>query len=126
MGQMQMCFDGDGDAVVHESVKVAAKAVDVTVQLPVVSEGSAVVDARKVTDAGEFVGLAKSALRSLPDDICIDDVLRLLGFPEHSIVAWHRSRVIDALVGPGCEWTGYGAADGIRFKRKVGTVRIDS
>jgi hypothetical protein len=77
------------------------------------------VDPRRITDAAEFTAAAAALLPSLPDEIRIDDVLTVLGFPAHSIVAWHRSRVIDALIGPGREWVSYLVENGVRFRRKV-------
>ena len=74
---------------------------------------------RGITDNAEFTAQAEAVLAGMPSDICIDDVLFVMGFPEHSIVNWHRARVIDALVGPGREWGSYETANGIRFKRKA-------
>lgn len=73
----------------------------------------------------EAVTEAREVLDLLPDEIQVDDVLSLLGMEEVARTAWHRSRVIDALVGTGGEWTAFKTPNGLRFRRRTVSVLSD-
>jgi len=67
----------------------------------------------------EFSSEAEEIADFLGDDITADDVLLAMGIPQESRTAWHRSRVMDALVGPEGQWTAYLTHPGVRFKRRT-------
>ena len=71
----------------------------------------------------EFTKAAADALKTMPADICVNDVLTALGFDPVSLTAYHVARVIDALspAGSRTEWVSYKPDEkkpGIRFRRK--------
>lgn len=72
-----------------------------------------------LNDGPALIMAAQAWLATGPDDISIDEVLAGLNIPLWSVVAFHRARIIDALIasdGPPA-FQGYQAAHGIRFRR---------
>lgn len=52
-----------------------------------------------VSENENFVEKLSAVLPDLPDDIDLDDLLLAVGLQKHSLIDWHRSRALDALLG---------------------------
>ena len=73
---------------------------------------------RSEQEKQEFEERVRTAIVDMgKDDISSDEVLVFMGLPEHSIVGWHRSRVLAVVAAPFSDWQTYAVGP---IAKKVG------